>query len=636
MDAEALTDASRLPKLETFFAEFSHFAERISPDGQSVAYLGPDSNGVNRLWSVTSNHPERAMMISPALDPPVVVFFWMGDGRLLWQTLDPSGKQRIFTGAPEGGAVREILREEKHIISLIGVNSSFAPSILLGLSDVPTSTPKLYRYFLDGDGSPELLFANPESITTWAWDEKGLPVAALRWTASGAKEVLRVADGIATVVYRSDPENDLRLLFASLDGSRAFILTNRDSDLTRLECLDLSTGKTQVLASDPLGKVDLEEILVDDTARKVLGVGYYDGGVHWQAHNAGFRKLLADGSHLPGSECMTCLGCDAEMKHWLVKCFSAHDPGTIFHYNADEGSFRLLWKERSDLDTRTLSETKAIEYAAKDGTKIPGYLTLPKEGSGPWPLIVFPHGGPRMRTRAGYDGRTQFLASRGYAVFQPNYRGSRGYGKNFMNAGDRQWGRGVMQTDLTDGVDYLVNSGVAVKKRVAILGGSYGGYAALAGLTFTPDLYKAGISLFGISDLLEFADVTPTEWQVFVGDTWRRLGDPSTPSGRAALADLSPVNHVREIKAPLLIYHGAKDNLVPVAHTLKMVSAMQSEGKKVDCLIGREGSHGFSKPESEMAVYRAIELFLHEHLGGSLGPSPSGPVELELSKFRSK
>ena len=280
-----------------------------------------------------------------------------------------------------------------------------------------------------------------------------------------------------------------------------------------------------------------------------------------------------------------------------------------------------------------MCETTAIRYTARDGYRIPDYLTLPNEGKAPWPLVVFPHGGPRMRTHYGFDGRVQFLASRGYAVLQPNFRGSRGYGKAFMNAGDGQWGKGVMQTDVTDGVDHLIREGVAAPRRVAILGGSYGGYAALAGLAFTPDHYAAGICLFGISDLVDYTTNHPAEWQAFAGDTIRRLGDPTTSLGRAALSDLSPVQHAAAFRAPVLIYHGAKDPLIPVTHAQRLVKALKQNNKDAEFLLASDESHGFSNPESEMAVYRAIEVFLGKHLGGMVGPTPSETVANQLKEF---
>jgi dipeptidyl aminopeptidase/acylaminoacyl peptidase len=380
-----------------------------------------------------------------------------------------------------------------------------------------------------------------------------------------------------------------------------------------------------------MSRVDLEDLLT--AGNSILATCYSDDTRRWYAPNSGFASTLEALQNSVGSDSLDILGIDDAVKRVIFKQSSSQDPGTVWMHDVKAGSSRLLWSERPGLDPSSMCESRPIQYTARDGCHIPAYLTLPKEGKAPWPLVVFPHGGPRMRTHAGFDGRVQFLASRGYAVLQPNFRGSRGYGKAFMNAGDGQWGKGVMQNDVTDGVDHLISEGVVDPNRVAIFGGSYGGYAALAGLAFTPDRYAAGICLFGTSDLIDYATQHPLEWQAFAGDTIRRLGDRSMEKGGNTLFDLSPVNHAPSFKAPLLIYHGANDHLIPVTHTRRMVKALQHSGKDVEFLLASDEAHGFSNPESEMAVYRAIELFLHKHLGGKVGPPPAESVTRRLAGF---
>jgi len=374
-------------------------------------------------------------------------------------------------------------------------------------------------------------------------------------------------------------------------------------------------------------------VVADVSCGKILATGYSGSVTRWKSVDPAFLEMLKAVAGLSDSLNMTCLGVDENRQRFLLKRFSDRDPGTVYLYDVPTHDLRMLWQERPETDRATLCETNACDYTARDGTLIPAYLTLPRVGKLPWPFVVFPHGGPRMRTSPGFDGRVQFLASRGYAVLQPNFRGSRGYGKAFMNAGDCQWGKGVMQTDVTDGVDYLIRAGTVDPKRVAILGGSYGGYAALAGLAFTPDRYAAGICLFGISDLVGYTKDTPVEWQAYAGDTVRRIGDPSTSAGRAVLADLSPANHAGLYRAPLLIYHGVNDNLIPVSQARSMVAALERAAKPVDYLLALHEAHGFANPESEMAVYRAIELFLHKHLGGNVGPAPAASVVRRLTEF---
>ena len=453
-----------LPPLESFFSESARFAERLSPHGDRIAYLGPDATGISRLWVVQADHPQTPVRVSPADGSAVVAFFWLGDDTLLWQARGPTGRSHLLLQASPGCETREILSDEQRVITLEGVVDGRAPCILVGLSVGPAAFPDLFRVHLGGNERPELICANRHRIITWAWDAGGTPVAGLRWTADGAKEIVRLRDG--TVVFRAEPADDARLLSATADGSQVLVITNRDADLTRLERIDLSTGKGTALAADPQGRVDIEQVIADAKGT-ILAASYADEAIRWQALDPAFSKLLATVDGVPDTRHMTCLGFDAAQTRCLLKRFSSQDPGTIYLYDAASRSLRMLWRERPELNSATLCETKAFDYPARDGTPIPAFLTVPRDIPPPWPVVVFPHGGPRMRTSPGFDGRVQFLASRGYAVLQPNFRGSRGYGKAFMNAGDGQWGRGGMQTDVTDAVDHLIAAGMADKHRVA-------------------------------------------------------------------------------------------------------------------------------------------------------------------------
>jgi dipeptidyl aminopeptidase/acylaminoacyl peptidase len=623
---------SLLPPLEHFFAESSRFSECLSPDGNQVAYLGPDHRGVNCLWVVTIGESLAPKKVSLSDGTAVTAFFWIGSHSLLWQTRQPSRTPRLYLRDLEASTVRQVLANEERLMRLEGVVDSAEPCILVGLSDGPSAFPDLYRVRLADHDAPERVAINSHEIITWAWDGSGSPVAGLRWTAEGAKEIVDFHHSPGTVIFRAKPEDDARLLSASADGSQLFVLTNRASDLTRIETVDPRTGYAQTMAADPLGKVDVEQVL--SHGGDVLAVGFSGAPLRWQATDQEFSKLMEALRNLPEFSSMSCFAVDRTRNRCLLRRVSNSAPGTVYLYDREINDLRLLWNEHPEINPASLCKTKEISYPARDGTRIPAYLTTPRAGTAPWPLVVFPHGGPRMRTYPGYDGRVQFLASRGYAVLQPNFRGSRGYGKAFMDAGDQQWGKGVMQTDVTDGVDFLVKTRKADQSRIAILGGSYGGYAALAGLAFTPDRYVAGICLFGISDLIDYTTHFSVESQPYAGDTVRRLGDPSTAAGRARLEELSPLHHAPKFKAPLLIYHGAKDTLIPPSHAQRMAAALKKSNKVVNLLIAPDEAHGFSQPESEIAVYHAIELFLREHLGGSVGPPPSNAIHCRLVEWR--
>lgn len=632
--ASAFASNVGLLPLEGFFSEPSRFNESLNQNGKWVAFLAPDVRGTISLWVVDADHPDAPERISANDSDAVTAYFWIKDDAILWQTNGRDGRPHFFTGGPHAHAAREILTDLKRVVSLAGVaGADDDPFILLGVSDTPTAYPDLYRIRLHGASTPERIFSNRHRVFMWTLDTKGRPVAGLRWTDRGAKEILDLRNDAGTVVFRAEPGDDARLLSASADCNRLFVLTNRGTNLTRLESLDMTTGASDTIASDPLGRVDVEQVAMDSKSSEILGVRYCDEKVRWQPLHPAF-VALARGGVLPDMSDVTSVQFSADRKRCLLRQTSDRDPGSIWLLDVETSKRKMLWRERLEIESSALCQTRPLPYTARDGTRIPAFLTTPTAGHPPWPLVVFPHGGPHMRTSPGFDGRVQFLASRGYAVLQPNFRGSRGYGKAFMNAGDGQWGTGVMQSDLADGAGELLRQGIAANGRIAILGGSYGGYAVLAGLTFTPDFYAAGVCLFGISDLKDYVSQVPTDWEPFAGDLVRQLGDPSTPAGSATLLERSPLQHAAAVTAPLLIYHGLKDPLIPPRHTRSMVAALRNAGKPCIYLAAPDEPHGFARPESEMAVYRAIEIFLHEHIGGRMGDEPAQAVRKLLEDFR--
>jgi len=626
--------SGHLLPLEPYFSEPLRFHESLSPSGDWISFLGPDEQGVNRLWVVNADKPDQPIRISNLEAGAVTVCFWISRDRMVWQTQRDDGRPAFFTGTPKPGTAREIPVSHESIVSLAGVVGTKEPaSLILGISKEPTAYPDLYKLPLDG-GQVVPIFTNRQRVFMWTLDGSGNPAVGLRWTDSGAKEIVDLRSEADRVVYRAPAGDDLRLISSSPDGRHAWIITNKDSDLSRLERIDLETGLPQSIASDPLNRVDVENVIFDPLSSEPLAVCYSDEAMRWQPSDQAFGEVLQQIKENQAGDELLSIGFSQDRKRWLLTIRDGGSPATVWMYESETRLFHHLWDERPDLDSSSLCETKPIRFPARDGTDIPGFLTLPRTGKAPWPMVIFPHGGPNMRTLPGFDGRVQFLASRGYAVLQPNFRGSRGYGKAFMNAGDGQWGLGVMQSDLTDGVAEMIRRGIATKERIAIFGGSYGGYAALAGLTFTPQIYAAGICLFGISDLNTYVSQVPAEWEPFAGDLARRLGDPKTEAGRAALTSRSPLQHAAAVTAPLLIYHGMKDPLVPFTHATAMVAALGNTGKSVTFLSAPDEAHGFSNPESEMAVYRAIELFLHQHINGEVGPPPTKSIVRRLARFQ--
>jgi dienelactone hydrolase len=318
---------------------------------------------------------------------------------------------------------------------------------------------------------------------------------------------------------------------------------------------------------------------------------------------------------LPGKE-INRTSSTLDEKLWLVSASSDTEPGETYLFDRKTRKLALQYKVRESLPRESLAHMTPVRYKSSDGLEIPAYLTLPKGISEKnLPTIIFPHGGPWARDFWGYNGYAQFFANRGYAVLSMNFRGSTGYGKKFLDAGNKQWGR-LMQDDITWGVKYLVAEGIADPKRVGIFGGSYGGYATLAGVTTTPDLYAAGVELFGPSNLITLMESIPPYWEAGRQMFYQRMGDPTTPEGKAMLIERSPLTSASKIKTPLMIAQGANDPRVNHAESEQIVIALRDRGFPVEYLLIPDEGHGFARPVNNMAAVMATEKFLAQYLGG--------------------
>jgi dienelactone hydrolase len=299
-----------------------------------------------------------------------------------------------------------------------------------------------------------------------------------------------------------------------------------------------------------------------------------------------------------------------------VTANSDTEPGETYLFDRKDHKLALQYKIREKLPRADLAEMKPVHYKSSDGLEIPAYLTLPKGVPAKnLPTIIFPHGGPWGRDFWGYNGYAQFFANRGYAVLSMNFRGSTGYGKKFEDAGNQQWGR-LMQDDVTWGVKYLVDEGIADPKRVGIFGGSYGGYATLAGVAFTPDLYAAAVDLFGPSNLITLMDSVPPYWESIRQMFYQRMGNPTTAEGKALLVERSPLTWASKIKTPLMIAQGANDARVNHAESEQIVIALRDRGFPVEYLLIPDEGHGFARPVNNMAAVMATEIFFAKYLGG--------------------
>jgi dipeptidyl aminopeptidase/acylaminoacyl peptidase len=487
---------------------------------------------------------------------------------------------------------------------------------VVGLNDRDPRLHDVYRLDL-WTAERELLLTNEEDVADWITDLSGRLRLGHRQRPDGGWEVLRVdAEGLVPV-FDCGPDEECTPIRFHVDGQRVYMVTNRgDADQSRLVLLDPASGHAEEVESDPEGDADFGGALFAADTRELMATWYTGDRVRWYSHeerfaedlrrarrelpagDLGFRSMTTDGSRM------------------LVSVLSDVEPGASWLYDRDAGSFEFLYRTRPEVPSRHMASMEPVRFPARDGLEIPAYLTIPNGAVRPLPAVIFPHGGPWARDIWGFQNIVQFLANRGYAVLQPNFRGSTGFGKRFLNLGNREWGTGAMQHDLSDGVRWLVERGVADPARVGIMGGSYGGYATLAGVAFTPDLYAAAVSIVGPSSIPTLLESIPPYWEPVKRTFNVRVGDPQNAADLARMRAQSPLYAAASIRTPLLVVQGANDPRVKKAESDQIVRALRDLGHEVEYLVAADEGHGFASEESNQALFAKIEEFLAAHLGG--------------------
>lgn len=629
-DVQPLSYLDRLPPLidrERFFGDPEVSGTQVSPDGRYITFLKPHE-GARNIFIKGIDEPFDAARPLTADERPIPGYFWSQDGRYVLYVQDKGGNENFHvyavapsaepadsTGVPPARDLTPLSDVRAYIYA---VPEEAPGEILVGLNDRDPAYHDVYRLDLQ-TGERTLLFENTANVAGWQADLEGDLRLGVRVAGDGSTEILRVDDDSLTVVYTCSVEETCSPVRFHKDGERVYLQTNQGApDLTRLVLFNPQTGEETLVESDPEHEVDFGGAVFSEATDELVATYYTGDRLRYYPKDSTFardleilREQLPEGEIYFGSSTN-----DGRLQ--LVSVVQDVDPGATYLYDRETGTAELLYRSRPELPSDQLAEMRAIRYTARDGREIPAYLTLPK-GVEPENLavVVNPHGGPWSRDTWGYDAYAQFLANRGYAVLQPNFRGSAGYGKDFLNAGNKEWGTGTMQHDITDGVRYLIDEGIADSQRVAIFGGSYGGYATLAGVTFTPDLYAAAVPYVAPSSLITLIESFPAYWKpVLEGRWYKRLGDPTDPEGRADLEARSPLNYVDRIRTPLLVVHGANDPRVTQRESDQLVVALRDKDVPVEYLVAPDEGHGFRSDENRMALAVAMERFLAEHLGG--------------------
>ena len=629
---------------ELFFGDPEIAGAQISPDGAYIAFLKP-FKGTRNVWVKKTADPfTSAKPITADTKRPISAYFWSRDGKYILFVQDKAGDENYNVyavnpaDAPASGqdvpAARN-LTDVKGVRAIIySVPRSEPDAIYVGINDRDAAWHDLYKVKIS-TGDRTLVRKNTERITAYVFDLKDQLRLATRSAENGDTEVLRVDADKFTKIYSCSVFEACGPVRYHKDGERVYFQTNKGSgvDLVSLELLNPTTGKEELVETDPMKRVDFGNATFSEVSDELIATSYDDERerIYWKdkGFEADYKNLQ---KQLPGKE----IGFGSSTKDeklWIIYANADTDPGSTYLFDRTTKKLTLQYQSREKLNRSYLAPMKPVKYPSSDGMEIPAYLTLPKGVEAKnLPAVIVPHGGPWYRDSWGYNAFAQFLANRGYAVLQPNFRGSTGYGKKFIDAGNKQWGD-KMQDDVTWGAKYLIAQGIADPKRVGIMGGSYGGYATLAGVAFTPDVYAAGVSIVGPSNLITLLESIPPYWEPIRKVFYERMGDPNTPEGKAQLLRQSPLTAASKIKTPLLVIQGANDPRVNKRESDQIVVALRDRGFPVEYMVAPDEGHGFARPVNNSAMFADAEKFLAKYLGGRYQESMTSEVSQRLNEI---
>jgi dipeptidyl aminopeptidase/acylaminoacyl peptidase len=628
---------------ELIFGDPEISGAQLSPDGKYLAFQKPWKDTRNIYVKGVDEPFSAARLLTAEAKRPIAGYFWSRDSKYILYVKDNDGDENYNVYAVDPGAKsvagadappsRDLTGLKGIRVQLVDLPKNDPDAVYIGLNDRDKAWHDLYKLKLS-TGEKTLVRKNTERISGWEFDLQGNLRLATRSAENGDTEILRVDSDQFTKIYSCNVFESCDTLRFEKDGKRTYMDTNKgaEMDLSALALFDPQTGKTEIVESDPLKKVDFGTAMFSEATDDLALTSYQDDHLRRYFKDKGFEadfKWLA--GKLPGKE-IGRVSSTLDEQVWLVSAYGDTEPGETYLFDRKTHKLTLQYKVRERLPRESLAEMKTVRYKSSDGLEIPAYLTLPKGIPGKnLPIIIFPHGGPWGRDVWGYNGYAQFFANRGYAVLSMNFRGSTGYGKKFLDAGNNEWGR-KMQDDVTWGVKYLVEQGIADPKRIGIFGGSYGGYATLAGVAFTPDLYAAAVDLFGPSNLITLTESIPPYWEAIRQMLYQRMGNPTTPDGKALLVERSPLTSAGKIKTPLMIAQGANDPRVNHAESEQIVVALRDRGYPVEYLLIPDEGHGFARPVNNMASTMATEKFFAQYLGGRYqeGGTPEVTARLKL------
>lgn len=621
----ASAEAIPLVPRRLLFADPERSSGMVSPDGKWLAWLAPDE-GVMNVWVARSDQPESARAITRDRGRGIRNFAFAFDGEHLLYLRDAGGDENdhLYAVPIAGGEPRDLTPFPGAKAQLEALSERRPGEVIVGINDRDPRFFDPWRIQI-ATGERERLLENP-GFASFLFDRDLRLRLATRPRPDGGIEVLRhLGEGRFAPAFLIPHEDALSTRLIELDDEgRLLLIDSRGRDLAALLRLDLESGASELLFAPE--RADVSGVLLHPRSRHVQAVLVNDLKPEWFALDPAFAEDLAVLKTLGEGE-LSISSRSLDDALWSVALYRSDRPAQFFLYDRRERKARFWFDTRPALSAYRLSPMRPLVIPSRDGLRLVSYLTLP-EGvaldargwpKAPLPMVLLVHGGPWARDSYGFNALHQWLANRGYAVLSVNFRGSTGFGKAFVNAGDREWA-GKMHDDLIDAVSFAVHEGIADPKRIAIMGGSYGGYATLVGLSFTPEVFACGVDLVGPSNLITLLESIPPYWESFRRTFAKRVGDPDTEEGRALLRERSPLFRVEQIIRPLLIGQGANDPRVKQAESDQIVQAMAERGIPVTYLLFPDEGHGFVRPANRIAFWAVSERFLARCLEGRSEP----------------
>jgi dipeptidyl aminopeptidase/acylaminoacyl peptidase len=600
--------------LEDFFKNPEKTAFQLSPNGEYFSYLAPYEKRLNVF--IQKIGAEEAMRITSETERDLAGYLWANNNRILYLK-DTGGDEnfQLYGVNIDGTEMVGLTVFEGVRTELIDELDDISEEIIVGLNKRDARVFDPYRLNIV-TGEMTMLAENPGNIMGWKTDHNGKLRIAI--TSDGVNQSLLYrateADTFVSVITLSFKETLSPIMF-TFDNKYIYASSNLGRDKEAYVKYDIANAKELEVIFET-EESDVSGLAYSKKDKKLQAAYYYTSKrkVHYLDDEAKalFEKVEAQ---LPGVEVRFASENKAEDK-FMIRTFSDKTRGEYYLYDKVSNELTLLAELSPWINANNMCDMTPINYTSRDGLNIQGYLTLPKGSNGKlMPVVVNPHGGPWARDHWGFNPEVQFLANNGYAVLQMNFRGSTGFGKAFFESSFKQWGK-TMQDDISDGVKWMIDEGIADPDNIAIYGGSYGGYATLAGLCFTPELYAAGVDYVGVSNLFTFMKTIPPYWEPFLDMMYEMVGNPDTDS--LLMADASPVFHVDKITAPLFVAQGANDPRVNIDESDQIVEALKARGLEVEYLVKENEGHGFHNEENRFDFYRGMLTFLDQHLKESV------------------